>query len=78
MTNSHEELQIPERYVEFAKKVVELAGELKIHHLSCTFTPAILAKDWNGDIKFSMQSGRHYEDARKVFIESTTRVWTQI
>jgi hypothetical protein len=68
---------IPERHLAFCRAVARLAREHGLNGLGVTFTPPF-QDEWNDQISFRWEQGRHGESSGRIFIESTARVHTQI
>lgn len=73
-----QETVIPAEYVEFCKKVAELAAEAKLNCLSLKFTPGFYGPRWGNDINMHWDSGRHGDSAKKICITSEVIVRAEV
>lgn len=62
--------KIPERYVELARKIRDLATEAGLYELTVRMRPGFKG-DWNEDINMTWTSGRHEADVKKFQLQST-------
>lgn len=72
-------IDIPLRHQEFCKAVAKLALEHGLDKFHGSFTPGFKdSDDWQDQIEFTWDQGRHGEDADRIFMSSTKRVWTRL
>ena len=64
---------IPEKHLEFCRKVAALAAEAGINRATLKFMPGF-GDEWQDEIDMHWEQGRHGEDSRRVFVTSTVRV----
>lgn len=65
---------IPAEYVDFFKKVTELAATLNLNHMSMKITPGFYGPKWQSDINMHWDNGRHGDSAHKLYISSEVTV----
>lgn len=76
---SEPKIDIPTPHQEFCKVVAKLARDHGLSRFSGMFMPGYKDQsNWQDQIEFSWEEGRHGEDADRIFISSTKRVWTRI
>lgn len=72
-------IDIPARHQEFCKAVARLAREHGLDEFSGSFKPGWKDPDnWQDQISFCWEQGRHGEDSDRIHMSSTKRIWTRI
>ena len=68
---------IPENHQEFCKEVARLCRKHGLTKFSGSYRPH-WKDQWDGDIQFSWEQGRHGEDSDRLFIQSQILAHTRL
>lgn len=74
-----QKIDIPQPHQEFCKAIAKLARGHGLDRFSGSFTPGFKdATNWQDQIEFTWEQGRHGEDSDRIFMSSVKRVWTRL
>ena len=76
-SDEQKKISIPERHQEICRQIAKIAKDNGLTRLSGKYSD-YLGNDWDGDISFNWDAGRHGADSNRLYITSEFRVNTLV